>query len=534
MRRWVRALLVGLFLALVMPATPANAHAALVTTTPTQGAVIGSSPTEVRLTFNEPVGVIPGKTQVIAPNGKRVNEGDPVASNGTLTIAVRKADRPLGTYLVSYRVISADGHPISGGFMFSVGAPSQAAQVVSGDDPAVVALLGGAKFLGYVGLTLVVGPILMLAVLWPRRLSTRAPLRLVRIGLVTLAVTTLASLWLQVPYLSGAGPFEVSGVELRQVLTSTFGIALLTRLAVIAAVWVLVRARPGRGRGLLLAVLGLAGLVTWPLAGHPAASPIPPVSALADVLHLAAMSIWLGGLVMLLGFLLRRADPRELRIILPVWSRWAAVAILWLVGGGAVQALIELGGLGALTDTDYGRLVLTKVGLLGAVLGVAYFSRRLVLRHGSPGRLRRLVGVELGITALVLVASSLLVQTTPGRSANVEAEAVADARGFSTTLSSSVFSVQFEIFPVQIGENNTLHAFVYTPEGKPIDVAEWKVTAALPEKGVEPFDNPMATIRGNQGIGAVTFPFPGDWQLSLTIRVSDIDQATVKTTVPVP
>jgi copper transport protein len=530
MRRWVRALLVGLFLALVMPPTPANAHAALVTTTPTQGEVIGSSPTEVQLTFNEPVGIIPGKTQVIAPNGKRINEGDPVASNGTLTIAIRKADRPLGTYLVSYRVISADGHPLAGGFMFSVGAPSQTAPEAAGDDKSVTVLLAVAKYLGYVGLTLVVGPILMLAVLWPRRLSTRGPLRLIRIGLATLAVTTLASLWLQVPYLSGAGPFDVSGVELRQVLTSTVGLALLARLVIVGAVAVLL----ARRQRVLLAVLGLAGLVTWPIAGHPAASPIPPVSALADVLHLAAMSVWLGGLVVLVGFLLPRADSRELHVILPVWSRWAAVAILWLVGGGAVQALIELGGLGALTDTDYGRLVLLKVGLLAVILGVAYFSRRLVLRRGSPGRLRRLVGVELGMTAIVLVASSLLVQTTPGRSANVEAAAVADARGFSTTLSSPVFSVQFEIFPVQIGENNTLHAFVYTPEGKPVDVAEWKVTAALPEKGVEPFDNPMATIRGNQGIGAVTFPFPGEWQLTLTIRVSDIDQATVKTTVPVP
>jgi copper transport protein len=534
MRRWVRALLVGMFLALAMPATPASAHAALVATTPTQGAVVGSSPTEVRLTFNEPVGVIPGKTQVIAPNGKRINEGDPVASNGTLTIAVRKADRPLGTYLVSYRVISADGHPLAGGFMFSVGAPSQTAPEAAGDDKSVTVLLGVAKYLGYVGLTLVVGPILMLAVLWPRRLSTRGPLRLIRIGLAALAVTTLASLWLQVPYLSGAGPFEVSGVELRQVLTSTVGIALLVRLVIIAAVWVLVRPRPGRRRGLLLAALGAGGLLTWALAGHPAASPIPPVSALADVLHLAAMSVWLGGLVVLVGFLLRRADPRELHVILPVWSRWAAAAILWLVGGGAVQALIELGGLGAITGTDYGRLILIKVGLFGAIIGVAYFSRRLVLRRGSPGRLRRLVGIELGMTAIVLVASSLLVQTTPGRSANVEAAAVAEARGFSTTLSSSVFSVQFEIFPVQIGDNNTLHAFVYTPEGKPVDVAEWKVTAALPEKGVEPFDNPIATIRGNQGIGAVTFPFPGKWELTLTIRVSDIDQATVKTTVPVP
>ncbi|MEJ3746124.1 copper resistance protein CopC [Actinomycetes bacterium KLBMP 9797] len=529
MRRWVGALLAGLVVFFLLPPAPASAHAALVSATPTQGAVIGSSPTEVRLTFNEPVGIIPGRTQVIAPNGKRVNDGDPVVSGTTLRIAVRTADRPLGTYLVSYRIISADGHPLSGGFMFSVGAPSQTAPEVADGDSSVTALLAAAKYAGYAGLTLVVAPLLMLALLWPRRLSRRGPLGMVWVGLGLIAASTLASLWLQVPYLSGAGPLDVSGVELGQVLTSTVGLTLVARLALVGLTAFLVR----RAHGWPLVVVGVAGMVTWPLSGHPTASPQPVVSVVADTLHLASAAIWLGGLAVLVALLLPRAHPRVLAKVLPAWSRWATVAVCWLVGGGTLMALIELGGWGALTSTDYGRLLLVKAGLLSVVLGVAFFSRRLVVRRGAAGRLRLLAGAEVGLIALVMVASSVLVQTTPGRSATVEADAVEDARGYSTTLTSDVFSVQFEIFPVQLGENNTLHAFVYTPEGKPMNVAEWKVTAALPEKDVEPFDNPIATIRGNQGIGAVTFPFPGKWELSLTIRVSDVDQATVRTTVPV-
>jgi copper transport protein len=532
MRRCVGAVLLGLFFAVLVPAPPASAHAALVATTPERGSVIGSSPAQVTLTFNEPVGIIPGKTQVIAPNGKRINDGDPVVSGGRLTIGVRVADRPLGTYLVSYRIISADGHPLSGGFTFSVGAPSQTAPSVPDEGGAVGALLSVAKYAGYIGLTLTVGPLLMLALLWPRRLSTRGPRLLAWTGLALVGASTVASLWLQVPYASGAGVLDVSWVELRQVATSLLGAALIARLALVIAVVALLRVRQPSAARLPLLLLGAASLVTWPLSGHAAASPVAPVSAVADVLHLASASVWLGGLVVLVGFLLRATLRRQLTVILPVWSRWATVAVCWLVLGGTVQAIIELGALDALFDTSYGQLILVKVGLLAAVLSVAYFSRRLV-RRGTPGALGRLVSVELGVTAVVLVFSSLLVQTTPGRSAGIEAAAVAEARGFSTTLNSDLFSVQFEIFPVQVGDNNTLHAFVYTPEGRPLDVAEWKVTAALPEKDVPPLPNDVVSIRGNQGIGAINFPVPGKWELRLTLRVSDIDQATVTTTVPV-
>jgi copper transport protein len=573
MRRWLGALLAGVCLAFLVPAAPASAHAALVSTTPEQGSVIGSSPTTVTLTFNEPVRVIPGKTQVIAPDGKRINTGDPVASGGTLSLEVRAADRPLGTYLVSYRIISADGHPLSGGFMFSVGAPSQTAPSALEDDPTVGVLLAIAKYAGYVGLTLVVGPLLFLTVLWPRRTPTRGPMRLVWVGLGLVGASTVGTFWLQAPYTSGAGPLDVSVAELREVALSSFGLWSAVRLVVLAAVVVLVRTRPParatfparvRARALVgatvgggppaddvsapppppvparhsplpLVLLGALGLLTWPLAGHAAASPMPPVSAVADTVHLASMAVWLGGLVVLLGFVLRKgwADRRVLGVVLPVWSRWAAVAVCWLVLGGVVQAVLEIGGLSALFDTRYGQLILAKAGLLGAVLAVAFFSRRLVTRR-SPARLGRLVAAEVGLAAIVLAASSVLVQTTPGRSADIEARAAAEAVGYSTTLNSSIFSVQFEIFPVQIGENNTLHAFVYTPAGKPVEVAEWRVTAALPEKGIPPVPNAVVSIRGNQGLGAVAFPYPGKWELSLTIRLDDLNQATVKTTVDVP
>ncbi|GGK28983.1 transport integral membrane protein [Pilimelia terevasa] len=537
------AVLAGALSVLAGPARPASAHAVLTAATPAQGSVVPRAPATVELVFNEPVSPVPGRTQVVAPDGKRISLGDPVSNGQRMSLAIRPADRPLGTYVVSYRIVSADSHTISGAFAFSVGAPSAAPPRAedTGVDPAVEAASAAARYVGYVGLTLAVGPLLLLLVLWPRRLSRRGPLRMVGTGFGLLAAATLASLWLQAPYSSGAGMFDVSATELRQVALSRFGVVLLARLVLIAAAAALVRpVLRAKGTGparIALAAIVVAGSATWPLAGHQVASPLWAGMVAADMVHLVSMSVWLGGLAALAGFLLRRADPRALRVILPVWSGWAAVAVCCLVTAGAVQSVVQVGAPQLLLKTDYGRLIIAKLVLVAGVLAVAAVSRRLVRRRAAAAGvppLRRAVWGELGFAAVILAASAALAQTTPARSAAVEVAAQVKAKGFVTTLNSPLYAVQFEIFPVQLGENNTFHGFVYTPDGKPLAVAEWKVTAALPSKGIEPMNNPVAPLLGNQGLGGINFPIPGDWQLRLTIRISELDEATVTTTVSVP
>src|SRR5262249_62277244 len=122
-------------------------------------------------------------------------------------------------------------------------------------------------------------------------------------------------------------------------------IAALAALAVLLPP--LLNGHAGRFDRALLAILSIVALATWPVAGHPGASPIPGVTVVADIAHLAAVSVWLGGLVMLAGFLLRLADEGELEAILPVWSRWAAQAVTVLVLAGTAQTLVEIGSIRA-------------------------------------------------------------------------------------------------------------------------------------------------------------------------------------------
>ena len=528
------------FLAVILPATPASAHAVLQRSTPQSNSIVPAPPVEVVLTFSESVSVVPGKVRVIGPDGTPANRGEPIADGPNVSIPMR-TDGPRGTYLVNYRIVSADSHPVAGGFTYSVGAVSNTPVATDGGtqtDPFVGGAIPVFKYLGYAGLLLIVGPALVLALLWPHRLSRRGPTRLAWLGLGLTALSTVGGLILQAPYTTGTSLAGMRLGDLQDVLGTTFGAAYIVRLGVIVAAAILLRpllaGRAGTVDKALLAFLAVVGLATWPIAGHSGASPVPPVTVLADAAHLGGMAVWLGGLVMLVGFLLRQASGDELEAILPVWSRWAMISVGTLGLAGVVQALIEVGTPHALVSTGYGWLIVAKVGLLAAILGVAAFSRRLVrdrVAPAEPRRLRRLVGIEVATAAVVLAVASALVQTTPARTAEENASQ-ASAQPFSTMLVNDLYSLQFDVDPAKAGDNS-MHLYAYDKNGQQLAVVEWRVTAALPSAGIEPIQVPLLKINDNHTIGEITLPNAGSWEFRFTLRISEIDQATVSTTVPI-
>ncbi|HEY1485970.1 MAG TPA: CopD family protein, partial [Micromonosporaceae bacterium] len=320
----------------------------------------------------------------------------------------------------------------------------------------------------------------------------------------------------------------------------------------------------------------------WAFAGHPAASSVPPLTIIADVVHLASVSVWIGGLVMLLAFLLRKANARELSAILPVWSNWATLAITVLVLGGTAQALIQIGSFGALFHTTYGQLVILKVILLGVILLFAGGARRLVQRHaaapalvteavpvgvggggttitedwgeddapsggsddddyddydeddgeeavpdepvgmGEPQvkRLRRSVLVELALAVVVLIASSILVQSSPVRNA---AGVTTNSQG-TISLTSSLYTLQVEFLPS--GSGTDLHMFFYNPAGgaqpiKSLSIVATSTSGLTQNLGVAPISDSHWT--------STAVLLPGKWTFAFTVRTTAIDEATVTT-----
>jgi copper transport protein len=174
------------------------------------------------------------------------------------------------------------------------------------------------------------------------------------------------------------------------------------------------------------------------------------------------------------------------------------------------------------------------------VLAVAAYSATLVRRGtppGSPalGRLRRGVLVEVAGAAVALGLAAALVQATPGSAAGDGGGAGAGAGPVgqvSATLDSPLYQLQVDVSPATVGPNG-LHLYAYSPIGAPMPVVEWEASAELPAVDAGPVPIALLRLTDNHATGQVTLPRPGIWRLRFTLRVSDVDEATVTWTVRV-
>ncbi|MER5873062.1 copper resistance protein CopC [Streptomyces sp. NPDC002044] len=401
------ATLFALFALLLGGAGPAFAHTGLSGSDPADGAVLPTAPRHVTLTFTESVGFSEDSLRVLSPDNERVNPRQAHRADGQENTARVELSGALsqGTYTVAWRVVSADGHPISGAFVFSIGRPSQTTAVVatgSPDDTAASRAYGFFRHVAYSGLALLVGAAAFVLVCWPGAAAARPVRRLLVTGWAMLVASTAALLLLRGPY-ETAGPitsaFDLSG--LGRTVTGRPGIALLARLVLLAAAAVWLRspalrpdppdegarprdpgARVGRAGALL--ALGLA--FTWAAAEHASAGIQVPLAVPVAVLHLLAMGVWLGGLITLV-LLLRHRGPGSRDVPASAIGRFSTLAfaaVAVLVATGVYQSWRQVGSWEALSGTSYGRILIVKIVAVLLVLCAASFARRWTARL-APG-----------------------------------------------------------------------------------------------------------------------------------------------------
>ncbi|MFG1670863.1 copper resistance CopC/CopD family protein [Streptomyces sp. Y7] len=363
---------------------PASAHAALRATDPEDGSVLKSAPRDITLTFTESVGLLEDSFRVLDPDGRRLRTGEPEhapgggADTARVTLPASLAE---GTYTVAWRVVSADSHPVSGAFTFSVGKPSlTTATVDTGptEDPATKSLYDIARYLAYLAVALLIGTAVFMAVCRP----PDAPVlhRLLKAGWWTLLGATLALLVLRAPYESGEGPLgALSADSVTRTLTGRPGEVLLARLALllVAALYLLRTARLRKPFGWAGAPPAVGLAMTWAAGEHASAGIQVPVAMTSSALHLLATAVWLGGLTALLVTLYRaHLTPAAVTR----FSRLAFVSVTVLVVTGVYQSWRGLGSWDALTGTTYGRLLILKLAGVVLLLGAAAVSRRWTAR----------------------------------------------------------------------------------------------------------------------------------------------------------
>jgi copper transport protein len=403
-------------LAALLPAS-ADAHAFLIRSDPQAGSRLASSPHTLTLYFSEPF--VRGSERIgIRRVGGAVlelaaGEGDGAVIRQPLPTGLR------GVFVVSWRVLSDDGHISLGEFAFAVGAggalPASVSSSSDGSSWSDVA----ASWLFFLGLALALGGVVSERLIW-RRVRVRTVAVSPAPAGAGVALAALGSVWLLL-LVAGAerGRGFSAGLStgaIRDAIGQRPGALTLATLAAVVAATPLLFSR--RTRVVAAVPLG-AAVVATALRGHSGTANDWWAST-ADVVHLVGAALWIGALAHLVLVLTRSRERSELvAAAARTYSRLALPTVLVVLASGIVTAIPEFRNLAAVTSSSYGRTLLIKAGLIGAALLFAMAARRRALPTNPHPRwrlLRRLTGAESAALVGVLVAVAVLVNSPPPRS----------------------------------------------------------------------------------------------------------------------
>jgi copper transport protein len=547
--------LVVLAASLALPAT-ALGHAALVRTVPSAAGIVNGSPPEVVLTYSEPVEPRFAAVSISDAAGKAVNAGPPRRKEGDPTsVVVPLKALEEGWYLVYWRVISVDGHPVRGAFTFAVGpnaGPAPQFVVPSISETAATPRLVTARWIVLLSAMAAIGLFTL------RMLIARPVGHSLRGVSVAFAITTTVALLAAPVYLllstaqfSLRSPFDI-GALAPLFDVSAFGrgyldLELCLALFAAAAAIALALDRPERARRSIAellattgALLAAAALLLIPgVSGHAGQTSPRGVAIALDWLHLTAGAVWIGGLLGLL--VLWRSLPAQRRlagltVAVPRFSNVAIGAVLALIATGIGASILQLPTLSSLWQTGYGQSLLVKIALLGGALLLAAVNLRkarprlLAGQTPAAGLLRRLVGGEVVVIAGAVLAAAVLTSLAP------PAKAVADlgkpsARVGPGAVAKAVekagYRVALRVEPNRAAVPNRFEVTL-TRGGKPVTGAA--VTAGFAmldmEMGTQAYKL-QETAPGVYGREAPALVMVGHWGLTFDVEPSRAAPFTV-------
>ncbi|MEE6280535.1 CopD family protein [Georgenia sp. MJ170] len=525
-----------------LSAAPATGHAMLIGTDPADGDVLPAPPAVITLMFNEPVQVSPDGVRLLDASGEALPSG--ATAIGEDVELEAPADLAHGSYIVDWRVTSADGHPISGAFTFSVGQPSESHVELPDEGSAVVeGLHRVSQVLVYVGLLGATGLVLFTVLLLDSgaaavrgRLTQLAAV----LGIVA-AVGLLATVLVEGAWRTGAGPAGLVDLGLiGDTLTTPTGLATALGLVGLALAVDLAR-RAARSTPLAWLACGAAvlALVSLALTGHTRSFGPDWLVVGSDVLHVIAGSVWFGGLLGLLITLRATSVPAPSATrTVTRFSTVAAWVVVVLAVSGTLLAWRIMPGLSTLISTGYGFTLIAKVGLVAVIVAIAGWNRfRLVPQveqadeeATARSRLRRSVTAEALVVVAVLAVTGILVSQSPTEADEVVA-APTEPVSHHEPLGDGM--IEAHVQPAVVGDS-TVELVLTDADGAPLEpLADPELRLSLPEAGLGPL-LPEVTATGPGTYEAVlSMPLAGDWELEVAVRTSTYDSPVVVLPLPV-
>ena len=507
----------------------ALAHAALVESHPADGVVLEAAPATARLRFNEPVS--PLVVTLVDARGRTHRDLAVASRNEVLEIGL-PADLSRGSHILSYRVTSGDGHPISGSVVFSVGAPTGSSARLATDGDAVVrGALWLARVALYMGLFAGAGGVFFLAWVAPGLPPGKAPRPLA--GMLALGImAAVLSLGLQ-----GLDALGQPLAALRSFAPwaggwqTSFGLTVTTAVAALLLAWLGLRSPVAWQRPISLVALGGVGL-SLALSGHASAAAPQWLMRPAVFLHAIGVAYWVGALIPL-ALMVRRAPTQALPAVRR-FSNGALVAVAFLTLAGLILAAVQVETLANLTGTAYGQVLVAKTTLVAALLGLAALNRlwltpALANPDGSGGRwLVRSVVAEIVLCLAILGLVGLWRFTPPPRALAPAAEAAASA---SVHLHTPNLMAQVTLSPGRIGDTRA-RIVVASGRAEPVVPKEVALVLSKPDAGIEPIAR-QARNMGRDGwqVDSLVLPLAGPWHLRVEILVNDFEKTSLEGSV---
>ncbi len=504
-------------LAALCLAGAAYAHAVLIGTEPADGSVLAQPPKTVQLRFNE--AVAPAAVRLIDAAGK--SRDVTVRATDQSVVITLPDNLPRGTQVLSYRVVSQDGHPVAGSLLFSIGVVTGAA-TPSVDYP-LAFLIWLARIGVYLGLFVGVGGVFFAAWIAPGPAGERVILGSLAVGLasaiVSLGLQGIDLLDLPLYALATPAPWVSA-------LGTSLGPSLLIALASMATARVAWRSPTMTIAWVLTAASMLGVGFSLATSGHAATAPPDWLTVPSLFVHGVAIAYWVGALVPLAARARRQPD-----LLPPVLHRFSAVAVPivgLLVLSGLVLSVIQLESIYTLIDTSYGIILLVKLALVTLLLGLAALNRfwltpALAKDYRFGRELRGSIVLECMLVIAILAVVAGWRFTPPPRALATAVEAP-----LAVHIHTDAAMFQVLISPGKVGADDFVLQLMQG-DASPLLSKETTLTLSLPERGIEPFER-SATLGpdGYWHVRGVTLPFPGRWHMQIDALVTDFQKVTLE------
>ncbi|WP_445490924.1 copper resistance CopC/CopD family protein [Niallia sp. 03133] len=516
----------------------ASAHAYIIKSNPSESESLDSAPTAVTIEFNEKIQTGFTNITVLDSSGKRVDKKKAVVDKktGKIVSAALQNDLPDGVYSIEWRVLSADGHSVSGIIPFCIGELPKGTTLSNKQytiDKSTTIVVALNKVLLYTGFCLYMG-ILLFYTMWFQNKQYADKLRartqkITLFALVCLILSIVSFLIIQTETNAGISFFEslrpIYWLEtLKNTKEGAIWIIQLLLLIILLSAQHIIHHKDlyRKKRFWLIPAFAFAGImISKAFIGHPSSSPYNIIAIMMDFLHMLGASIWLGGImaiVLLLpdGVFAKQGEKHDMywRTV-QNFSHWALFSVAAAALSGAINASLLIPDFHSLVATSYGIVLLIKIALV--LLMICFGSYHLISRTllSRVDYFKKSIKIEMSIGVLVLVLTGFFTQLqTPilliDKAFYGEAEVVYNV------------NMSLSITPKKTDVQNEFEVLVFDNNHKPVNKIE-QITINLKQEDQNHSFSLTKTKDGKYTAENLQLNQPGKWKAVVHLLTEDLN-----------